>query len=809
MKQSFTQLKQVLYLTLCLFCISDLATAETSSSYYLSNHPSMEYSRGQQAAFSLSNLAPLAQVLSTLETDDSTAIGKTYYWVPFGLNNRGSGAWSEIGHWATTSGGKEKHQTLPTAADDVVFDANSFLFAGQKVTVDVEANVKNLSWVNIRSTTFEGSTANLNVYGSFQAHSNLLLAAPAGFTITFKSGNPDTPINFLNKSFPGSSRITFEGTGGWILQSQLSAGQGSTLMLTEGTLKTNNYNISVNTFRSTGEKTRELQLGTSTVTNLVTWDVSSSLALRAAESRVVLNGPGTHTFNGGDQAYRVVALHGPESFVNNSNTFKELSLPINADATGTNTLNVESGQVQTIETLSTPGSAPFTTIQASTKGSNATINFTSIGFCTDYLILEDVHSQGPGSYYAGLNSENKGNNNGWHFITCSTAIYAPKTEADYDTTFTSATLISDGSNKWQEIKYNGELLGAIRDGGNALGDVTIDFLVSADSSRTVKNTTGAEAGLMPRNWRIKATNEPSPAQPVSIRLFGLQAEFGKYKAATTSVTTLRDLSFTAYSSADSTENCAYTDNTAQSSTTAHLGNATITATGNYFIAELTGITDFTELYLHNGGAAIDFVASKPAPPAVEAPAEEDPEEEIETELDPTNCGSIKLKWRAHAKSKKVYYEVEVATDLYKNDFRVIGKFQKRNSRNREDSYELKDSKTGEEAARYYRLKMYDAKGRKYYSKVLVVKFNCGVQVIQASPNPFTDHISLSVNTPKAGDLNIKLLSSNGKESLSKRVLVPQGKSETQIRVDSKMKPGLYYLFTELNGKITSQRILRK
>jgi hypothetical protein len=151
----------------------------------------------------------------------------------------------------------------------------------------------------------------------------------------------------------------------------------------------------------------------------------------------------------------------------------------------------------------------------------------------------------------------------------------------------------------------------------------------------------------------------------------------------------------------------------------------------------------------------------------------------------------------------------VATDFYKNDFRVIGKFQNNASHNSTGIYELKDSKTGQEAARYYRLKMYDSKGKKYYSKVLVVKFNCGVQTIEASPNPFTDHISLTVNTAKAGDLNIKLLSNNGKESLFKRVIVPQGKSETEIRIDSKMKPGLYYLFTELNGKITSQRILKK
>ncbi|RNI32368.1 T9SS C-terminal target domain-containing protein [Rufibacter immobilis] len=774
----------------------------------------VESFRSLQAPLSLSNLTWLGQSLSPLTMNDSTASGKTYYWVPFGVNNRGSGAWSELGHWATTSGGKVKHTTLPTAADDVVFDLNSFLFTGQKVTVDVEANAKNISWVNIRSTTLEGSGAALNVYGSFQVHSNLLLAGPAGFTINFKSATPETPINLLNKSFPGSSRITFEGSGGWILQSQLSAGQGSSITLVEGTLKTNNQNISINTFRSIGEKARTLELGTTTINNMSTWDVSSSLNLSATESKLVLNGPGTHTFNGGDQVYRSVVLHGPESFVNNSNTFKELSLPINitTDSTAGNILTLESGQTQTIETLSTLGSAPYTTIQSSVKGSNAAFNFTSLGFCTDYLIVSDVHATGPGNYFAGLNSENKGNNNGWHFITCATNVYSPKKTADFDTVFTTIPVVSDGSNKWQEIKFNGELVGAIRDGGNALGEVTVDFTVSADSSRTVKNAGGAEISLMPRNWRVSSTNPPASDKPVSIRVYGLQSEFSNYQAATGSVAALTDLFFTSYSNQDSTENCAYLDNTAAGITTL-ISNASFATAGNYFTAELTGLTDFTELYLHNGGTAIDFEASKPAPPVVEQPTpgedQDDEDEELEPEEDPTDCSIIKLKWNAHPRSKKLYYELEVATDLFKGDFKVIGKFQKNNSKHKAQTFELKDSKTGNESIRYYRLKMYDAKGRKYYSRILIVRFNCGVQVVQASPNPFTDLLKLSVSTPKAGDLNIKLISSNGKESMSKRVMVPKGKSETEVRVDPKMKPGLYYLFTELNGKIITQRILKK
>jgi len=38
---------------------------------------------------------------------------------------RDSGDWSDINHWATTSGGNIHHIKTPTASDDVYFDSNS------------------------------------------------------------------------------------------------------------------------------------------------------------------------------------------------------------------------------------------------------------------------------------------------------------------------------------------------------------------------------------------------------------------------------------------------------------------------------------------------------------------------------------------------------------------------------------------------------------------------------------------------------------------------------------------------------------
>ncbi|WMN12904.1 T9SS type A sorting domain-containing protein [Marivirga salinae] len=53
------------------------------------------------------------------QRDVATSNTSTYYWV------NGSGNWVDLSHWATSSGGKTKHSTLPDNSSEVIFDENS------------------------------------------------------------------------------------------------------------------------------------------------------------------------------------------------------------------------------------------------------------------------------------------------------------------------------------------------------------------------------------------------------------------------------------------------------------------------------------------------------------------------------------------------------------------------------------------------------------------------------------------------------------------------------------------------------------
>ena len=116
----------------------------------------------------------------------ANAAAVDYYWVG------GTGDWSDPTHWATSSGGTPD-PCVPTANDNVIFDANSFSATAQTVTVDYAASARDMTWDGaiagaifqfnqeldlrghaiIRDSIVVKGSYNVNVDSSFTATGNL------------------------------------------------------------------------------------------------------------------------------------------------------------------------------------------------------------------------------------------------------------------------------------------------------------------------------------------------------------------------------------------------------------------------------------------------------------------------------------------------------------------------------------------------------------------------------------------------------------------------------------------------------------
>jgi len=91
-----------------------------------------------------------------------------FYWIG------GKGNWSDINHWATTSGGAVLHGATPGVDDNVYFDSNSFTAANQSVTINVEnSTCKNFDCTGARANTSIVGTYTLQVYGSMVLTKNM------------------------------------------------------------------------------------------------------------------------------------------------------------------------------------------------------------------------------------------------------------------------------------------------------------------------------------------------------------------------------------------------------------------------------------------------------------------------------------------------------------------------------------------------------------------------------------------------------------------------------------------------------------
>jgi hypothetical protein len=180
-----------------------------------------------------------------------------YYWIG------GSGNWSEINHWATSSGGNITYAQTPTSSDNVIFDTNSFTAPNQTVTMDddnIFARSLTISNVNFNPRFVGAENTRLSIYGSIDVTTNCRWEF-AG-TIQMLSNEQALTINFSNHT--ASNNFVFNGSGAWTLTGDLIV--NSIIDIQEGTLSMVSSKVECNYFRSLSTKIRRINFDNAQIT---------------------------------------------------------------------------------------------------------------------------------------------------------------------------------------------------------------------------------------------------------------------------------------------------------------------------------------------------------------------------------------------------------------------------------------------------------------------------------------------------------------------------------------------------------------
>ncbi len=359
-------------------------------------------------------------------------LGADYYWIG------GSGDWSDITHWATSSGGSTQHILVPGVNDIVYFDDNSFNSPNQIVTVSDHIFCKELHWEKVNNNpAFVGPNSfNINIYGSIYLSGSMSWQIKG--SIYLKSSSPETHIS-LQGILLSSDVIVDISPGTWaILDNSFQSQSG--LIFLAGNFDANQQDINAQSLQfnyQSGMHQVNLQGGimrlSGTIANLSF--ASDFIDLDASGTSITIDAGQSFIRNTGSQLINLetvrsvhsngetVIMNSPSwpdsplfnirlfefgnaGIINGSNRFDTCKL------TAGYTYELASGNTQYVDYLTATGlcSAPIL-INSSTEGAHASINSSEDQIC-DFLRIKDIHIVGSGKFQA-KNSRDLGNNSGW------------------------------------------------------------------------------------------------------------------------------------------------------------------------------------------------------------------------------------------------------------------------------------------------------------------------------------------------------------------------------------------------------------
>lgn len=328
----------------------------------------------------------------------STGHSQDYYWVGDGGN------WSDLSHWATTSGGNTFHTELPGPDNDVYFDENSFTLSDQVVDIDLEESYcRNFTAVGVQN----GPTINGGgFYDKLYVYGDLEIAPEMNSSLQMIYMMSDSESQIITGGKHLSNFLQLYSGGEYHLNDSISVGN---LYVQEGSvLYTNNFpvNTTQRIYCYSGNPT--LNLGTSNVYTRLWWAMSGT-NLDANNATIYFSVPTTTLgdFHGGGKHYHRVVYSGIVDIMDD-NTFDTFEVLPGSDVT----LTAES--VQTADEFILNGTAvQAISIGSSTVGTQASLSKSSGEVNASYLILQDNNATG-GAEFNAEESIDQGNNTGWN-----------------------------------------------------------------------------------------------------------------------------------------------------------------------------------------------------------------------------------------------------------------------------------------------------------------------------------------------------------------------------------------------------------
>ncbi len=347
---------------------------------------------------------------------------KTVYW-----NLAAGGNWS-ANAWAASSGGGVSTDNFPLAQDTAVIE-NTGLNTSATVTFDNAVAYTGTVDMSSRTNAMTLSVANgYFIYGDWKNGTGTTLSG-AGSPLFH--GRNTQKITSAGKAFSGGMQIdTYGGTVE--LADALNIGT-NTLIVTNGTFDTKNYNVTAGSLSSNNSNVRTITLGSSTLTlsgiSAVDFTANTNLTFNAGTSTITSSATSASSISGGPSAgigvtfYNVTfsSTSANTKQIASQNTFNNLTITAPASA---GLMQFTFGANQTISgTLTVTGASPVRRIFVSSSALGTTRTLTVNSLSATDCDFRDITIAGAAAGSSPTRAGNCGGNTGITFPAAKTVYW--------------------------------------------------------------------------------------------------------------------------------------------------------------------------------------------------------------------------------------------------------------------------------------------------------------------------------------------------------------------------------------------------
>lgn len=168
-----------------------------------------------------------------------------------------------------------------------------------------------------------------------------------------------------------------------------------------------------------------------------------------------------------------------------------------------------------------------------------------------------------------------------------------------------------------------------------------------------------------------------------------------------------------------------------------------------------------------------------------------------------------VKWATEIEINSDFFEIQRSEDGLK--FSARGSVNAQGNSTNRNAYSFTDVLNTNSPIVYYRLKMVDKDGQYAYSKIVAIKMNGTLNADEFSvfPNPFITDIKAIITSSSDAIATIRILSTDGKEMLNRKVNVQKGDNVIVLNDFGSMSRGMYVMEVTTGTEKFVKKIVKK